>query len=79
MNKPYTYTDAFDELQAIVNEIESGEITVDDLAEKVKRASLLIDVCKAKLNATEEEVNNLLDGLAESKGPEQSAADRTNQ
>lgn len=71
MNKSYTYTDAFDELQTIVAEIESGEITVDDLAEKVKRAAQLIEVCKAKLNATEEEVNNLLEGLTETGGPEQ--------
>lgn len=75
MNKPYTYTDAFDELQAIVAEIESGEITVDELSEKVKRASLLIEACKAKLNATEEEVNKLLAGLAETGKPEQPTAE----
>lgn len=77
MNKPYTYTDAFDELQTIVAEIESGEITVDELAEKVKRASLLIEACKAKLNATEEEVDKLLAGLAETGKPEQPAADKS--
>ncbi len=63
MNKQYTYSDAFDELQNIVSEIERGEISIDELAEKVKRAALLINICKAKLTATEEEVNSILANL----------------
>jgi len=69
MDKPYTYTDAFDELQTIVSEIEQGEISVDELSEKVKRATLLITACKAKLTATEAEVNKILAGLSEDDGP----------
>lgn len=64
MDNQYTYTDAFDELQAIVSEIEHGEISVDELSEKVKRATLLIGACKAKLTATEAEVNTILAGLS---------------
>jgi exodeoxyribonuclease VII small subunit len=64
MNKKYTYTDAFDELQTIVAEIERGEISIDELSEKVKRAALLTNICKAKLTATEEEVNKILADLA---------------
>jgi len=63
MSKQYTYTDAFDELQTIVSEIERGAISIDELSEKVKRATLLISVCKAKLTATEGEVNNILANL----------------
>jgi hypothetical protein len=40
------YARAFEELQAIVTEIELGQITVDILSEKVKRASELIAICK---------------------------------
>lgn len=65
MDDQYTYTDAFDELQTIVSEIEQGEISVDELSEKVKRATLLISACKAKLTATEAEVNTILAGLSE--------------
>ena len=65
MDNKYTYTDAFDELQVIVSEIEQGEISVDELSEKVKRATLLISACKAKLTATEAEVNTILAGLSE--------------
>lgn len=65
MNKQFTYTDAFDELQTLVADIERGDISIDDLSEKVKRATQLIGVCKAKLTATEEEVSALLSNLAE--------------
>ena len=58
--KKPTYTEAFDELQQIVTEIEQGEISVDELSEKVKRASLLIGICKNKLATTEEDVNQIL-------------------
>ncbi len=63
MSKNMNYAEAFEELQAIVTEIEQGEITVDELAEKVKRAAVLIKVCKAKLTATEEDVNKILKEL----------------
>ena len=54
------YTAAFEELQLIVREIEEGQISVDELSEKVKRAAFLIKVCKAKLSSTEEDVNKIL-------------------
>ena len=38
MSEKINYTGAFDELQTIVLEIEQGEISVDDLSEKVKRS-----------------------------------------
>ena len=54
------YARAFEELQAIVSEIELGQITVDILSEKVKRASELIAICKTKLTSTEEDENQIL-------------------
>ena len=57
------YARAFTELQAIVTEIELGQITVDILSEKVKRASELIAICKTKLTSTEEDVNQILKEL----------------
>lgn len=58
-----TYTAAFEELQEIVNEIEQGEISVDALSAKVKRASVLIKICKTKLTTTEEDVQKILKEL----------------
>ncbi len=57
------YTDAFEELKQIVSLMEDGEISVDDLAEHVKRASELIKICKAKLTSTEENVSEILKEL----------------
>ncbi|MGB4204965.1 MAG: exodeoxyribonuclease VII small subunit [Bacteroidales bacterium] len=63
MSKQIDYTEAFEELQKIVTEIETGEITVDELSEKVKRAAQLIKICKTKLSTTEEDVNKILQEL----------------
>jgi exodeoxyribonuclease VII small subunit len=65
MEKKLSYTDAMKELEAIVAEIEEGEITIDTLSEKVKRASELIKICKNKLASTEEDVNKILEEMKE--------------
>lgn len=63
--KEITYEKAIEELEEIVAKIESEEIPVDELAEKVKRAGELIKICKTKLYKTEEEVKNVLSEIAE--------------
>lgn len=63
MSEKNNYNEAFSELQTIVSEIEKGEISVDELSEKVKRAAMLIKICKAKLTSTEEDVNQILKEL----------------
>ncbi len=65
MDQEIKYTTAFEELQIIVSEIEKGEISVDELSEKVKRAATLIKVCRNKLATTEEDVNQILRELDE--------------
>ena len=54
------YTQAFEELQQIVNDIEQGEISVDELSTKVKRAAELIRFCRNRLTTTEEDVNKII-------------------
>lgn len=63
MNAQPNYAEAFEELQQIVSEIEEGQISVDELSEKVKRAAHLINICKAKLSSTEEDVHKILKDL----------------
>lgn len=58
-----TYESAFEELKNIISHLEHGDIAVDELAEKVKRAVLLIEVCKKKLTATEAEVNKVIESM----------------
>lgn len=63
MSKQPNYTEAFDELQQIVAEIENGDIPVDILSERVRRAAQLIRICKTKLTTTGEEVAKILKEL----------------
>ena len=68
------YTQAIEELEAIVQEIEDAEISVDELSEKVKRASELIRFCRITLNSTETEVQNILKDLKDAeKGTKEKA------
>ncbi len=53
------YTEAFEELQQIVKQMEHADISVDDLAEKIERAGVLIKICKEKLTKTEEEISKI--------------------
>lgn len=63
MNVLPNYSEAFEELQIIVSEIEDGQISVDELSEKVRRAAVLITICKSKLTSTEEDVAKILKDL----------------
>ena len=70
-SKEPTYSQALNELEKIVAEIESEEADVDLLAEKIKRASFLITFCKGKLRTAEEEVKKVLAEMEE--GPAEEA------
>jgi exodeoxyribonuclease VII small subunit len=75
MSDKIKYTEAFEELQGIVAEIEKGEISVDELSIKVKRAAELIRICKLKLSTTEEDVNRILMELDEGENDQGNQVD----
>lgn len=60
MEKNLNYETAYNELAQIAKEIETESVSVDVLAEKVKRASELIAYCQTKLRSTETEVNKII-------------------
>ena len=60
MAKTLTYESAYEELKLITADIQSEKISVDELSEKVKRASHLISFCQEKLRSTELEVNSII-------------------
>jgi exodeoxyribonuclease VII small subunit len=64
MSEQPKYREAFEELQQIVKAVESENIPLDELSEKVKRATLLIKICKTQLEMTELDVNKILEELA---------------
>ncbi len=67
MAKDITYTDALNELNEISHAIDNESIPLDELAKKVKRASELIAICRAKLRSTEDEVKKIIGEMGEEK------------
>lgn len=63
--KQFKYSDAINEIEQIVAEIESNELDIDELTEKIKRVSELLKFCKAKLHDTEEEVQKIMKNFTE--------------
>jgi exodeoxyribonuclease VII small subunit len=70
MDKEMTYESAYAELQKITKDIETESVSVDQLAQKVNRASFLIDFCQDKLRSTELEVNNIIKQMEGKPTPE---------
>jgi exodeoxyribonuclease VII small subunit len=60
MEPTLSYEDAYKELAQIAKEIENETVSVDVLAQKVKRAAELITFCQTKLKSTETEVNKII-------------------
>jgi exodeoxyribonuclease VII small subunit len=57
----FSYDAAMQELQTLVSQLQNDQIGVDALAEKVRRASDLIKLCREKLRQTEADVNESLE------------------
>ena len=67
MSKETTYAAAIEEIEEILEKIESGELDVDGLTEKVRRVADLLEICKKKLKTTEKEIQKVITGLDEAE------------
>jgi len=54
--KVIKYSEAVEELDSILSELESERVDVDDVAVKVKKAIELIKMCRERIEKTELEV-----------------------
>ena len=63
MTNNLKYEQAVAELETIVKKMENDELDIDSLAEQLKRAKQLIQLCKDKLTKTDEEIQKILVGL----------------
>lgn len=54
------YEQAVRELEEIVEKMENDELDIDQLSEQLKRAKLLVKLCKDKLIKADEEIKKLL-------------------
>ena len=66
--KKETYSRAMEHLESIVRQMDSAELEIDALSEKIKEANEIITFCKNKLTKADEEVEKLLQG---NKQPEE--------
>ena len=60
MEETLKYEAAIAELQTIVRKMENDELDIDQMAEQLKRAQLLIKLCKDKLTKTDAEIKKIL-------------------
>lgn len=63
--KALTYNEAIAEIEDILEQMENEEMDVDELSAKVKKVSELLKTCRKKLTQTEEEVEKILNEMAE--------------
>ena len=57
------YADAMRELEAILDELEGDELDVDVLAERVRRASELIKLCRTRITRAQDDVARIVADL----------------
>lgn len=58
--KKETYSQAIERLEKIVRQIDSNELEIDELSEKIKEANEIIAVCTGKLTKADQEIEKLL-------------------
>ena len=58
--KKRSYRESIEEVEAILEDIETGDVNIDDLADKIKSAAEILQECKDKLFRTEQEVEKIL-------------------
>ena len=63
MDSEMTYTQALQELDAIVAKMQNENCDIDSLAGYTRRASDLIKICKDKLFTVDEEVKKIIDSF----------------
>lgn len=58
------YEEAVAELERVVTQMESGQMDLDAVTEKLKKAQKLIKYCKERLTKTDGEIQKILGGEA---------------
>jgi exodeoxyribonuclease VII small subunit len=69
---PQTNTPSFraamDELEGILERIEGEEVDIDRLAEELRRAAWLLELCRGKIRKAEVEVTQIVQSLERDEG-----------
>lgn len=65
--KTLSYSEAIAAIDEILEQIETGELDVDELAARVKQATELLKLCKSKLFNTTREIEKVLKDMETDK------------
>jgi len=60
-----TFSEAMEELEAILQRVESDATDIDRLAGELQRATELLEVCRGKIKRAEIEVNQIVQKLSD--------------
>jgi len=61
--QPASYAAATEELEDILNDIETGDADIDELSQRVERAAYLIKLCQEKITGAEMRVQKIFEEL----------------
>jgi exodeoxyribonuclease VII small subunit len=68
------YAEAMHELDQILDELEGDDLDVDVLAVRVRRASELIELCRARITRAEDDVAKIVTTLEDLDGADSNDA-----
>jgi exodeoxyribonuclease VII small subunit len=60
-----SFREAMDELEGILGRIEGEDVDIDRLAEELRRAAFLLELCRGKIRKAEVEVTQIVQSLEE--------------
>lgn len=60
-----SFGESLEQLEQTLRRMEDDAIDIDDLADELRRASRLLEICRGKLRKAEIEVREIVDGMAE--------------
>lgn len=58
--KNFSFEEKLDELEKIVNNLETGQVPLDDAIEEFKKAMELVKECDEKLNSVQESIAKIV-------------------
>lgn len=69
------FGEAIEQLEGILRRVEAEEIDIDQLAEELRKASELLEICRGKIRKAEVEVTQIVQALAEGDSEETGEAE----
>ena len=64
-SKELGFGEAMKQLEGILRQVESEEIDIDELAEELRQATKLLELCREKIRKAEVEVTQIVQSLEE--------------